>query len=214
MRRRKHFDEAKPGGSGTSLNEAIRIHPVYRCATNTTALTPPRPDVGFLRQVNILGGPALTRQQFTTFVPQTFWGFHLFVGTPLGEYEPTRVLNPSANRWTIRPTINYSYTPDRGWTWLETYVTVAAFSANNAFQVGGASRLTQRPLFTVEGHASRNITARVWLSADAYYDVGGETSIDGVPQRNAADTLRLGVGMGARLWRGGDIVLNTEAVTS
>jgi Putative MetA-pathway of phenol degradation len=71
----------------------------------------------------------------------------------LREYEPRRALNPSANRWTLRPTVNFSYTPDRGWTWLETYVSGAAFTPNDAFQAGGASRLTQRPLFIVEGHA-------------------------------------------------------------
>jgi len=78
-------------------------------------------DVGFLWQMNIFGGPAVTREEFVSFVPQTFASFHLYLGTPLGEYEPSRGLNPSANRWTVRPTVNFSYTPDRGWTWLETY---------------------------------------------------------------------------------------------
>ena len=171
-------------------------------------------DIGFLWQVNIFGGPALTREEFASFVPETFSSFHLYVGSPLGEYEPQRGLNPSANRWTIRPTVNFSYTPDRGWTWLETYASVAAFTPNNAFQAGGASRLTQDPLVIVEGHASRNINSLVWLSADAYYNVGGETSIDGISQGNAADTLRLGAGMDARLWPGGDIVLNAESVVA
>lgn len=171
-------------------------------------------NVGFLGQINIFGGPALSHEEFADFVPQTFSSFHLYVGTPLGDYEPRRLLNPSANRWTVRPTVNYSYTPDRGWTWLETYATVATFTANNAFETAGASRLTQRPLFILEGHASRNVTPRLWLSADAYYDLGGETSIDGAPQRNAANTLRLGAGLGASLWNGGKIVLNAEAVVA
>jgi hypothetical protein len=171
-------------------------------------------DISFLWQMNIFGGPALSREAFARFVPQTFASFHLYLGTPLGEYEPSRALNPSANRWTIRPTVNFSYTPDRGWTWLETYVTAAAFTPNNTFQAGDASRLTQRTLFIVEGHASRNIAPRIWLSADAYYDIGGETNIGGVSQGNAADTLRLGIGMGAQLWQGGDLVLNAESVVA
>ena len=52
------------------------------------------------------------------------------------------------------------------------------------------------------------------MSADAYYNIGGETSIDGIRQGNAADTLRLGAGMGARLWPGGDMVLNAEFVVA
>jgi hypothetical protein len=171
-------------------------------------------DVGFLWQVNIFGGPALTREQFQSFVPQTFASFHFAVSTPLGKYDPTNPLNPSANRWTLAPTVNYSYTPDQGWTWLEVYLTAAVFTNNVDFRVGGASSLTQKPLFRVEGHASRNLTPVLWVSADAFYNVGGETSIDGAAQGNPADTLRLGVGMGVTAWPGGDIVLNYERVVA
>jgi hypothetical protein len=48
--------------------------------------------------MNIFGGPALTREQFQSFVPQTFASFHFAVSTPLGKYDPTNPLNPSANR--------------------------------------------------------------------------------------------------------------------
>ncbi len=34
-------------------------------------------DVGFLWQMNFFGGPALTREQFQSFIPQTFSSFHL-----------------------------------------------------------------------------------------------------------------------------------------
>ena len=171
-------------------------------------------DVGFLWQMNIFGGPALTREQFQSFVPHTFASFHFAVSTPLGNYDPTNPLNPSANRWTLAPTVNYSYTPDQGWTWLEVYLSTAVFTNNGEFRVGGASSLTQKPLFRAEGHASRNLTPILWVSADGYYNVGGETSIDGAAQGNAADTLRLGVGMGVTAWRGGDIVLNYERVVA
>jgi len=64
----------------------------------------------------------------------------------------------------------------------------------------------------VEEHISRNLTDRFWLSADAYYNVGGETSIDGTPQDNAASTLRVGAGVGLRLWGGADLGLNKESI--
>jgi Putative MetA-pathway of phenol degradation len=169
-------------------------------------------DVGFLLQTNIFGGPALTRDEFRSFVPQTFASFHLAVTTPLGTYDPTDPLNPSANRWMINPTINYSYTPDQGWTWLEVYLATRVFTTNGDYRVGGASTLSQDPLFIVEGHASRNLNPALWVSADAYYNIGGETSIDGVSQHNAANTLRLGLGMGLSVWTGGDVVLNYDRV--
>ena len=171
-------------------------------------------DIGFLWQMNIFGGPALTREQFQAFIPQTFSSFHLYVGTPLGTYNATSPINPSANRWTISPTINYSYTPDRGRTWLETYVTALWFTNNDNFLVNGAQTLSQNPIVRLEGHASRNLTDNLWLSADAYYNVGGETSIDGSEQGNMANTLRVGAGMGVRLWRGADFVVNYEFVVA
>ena len=171
-------------------------------------------DVGFLLQMNIFGGPALTREQFRSFVPETFASFHLAVTTPLGTYDATNPLNPSANRWMFNPTVNYSYTPDQGWTWLEVYLSTRVFTTNNDYRVGGASSLSQNPLFIVEGHASRNLTSALWVSADAYYNIGGETSIDGVGQYNAANTLRLGLGMGLSVWAGGDIVLNYDRVVA
>jgi hypothetical protein len=171
-------------------------------------------DMGLLWQINLFGAPALTRQEFRSFVPQPFASFHLFVAAPLGKYDPENPLNPSANRWTFFPTVNYSYTPDRGWTWLETYVATKIFTPNTDYRVAGASRLTQKPLFLAEGHGSRNLTLALWFSADVYYNLGGETSVDGVAQANAADTLRLGTGMGVSLWAGGDLILNYDRVVA
>ena len=88
------------------------------------------------------------------------------------------------------------------------------FTTNPDYRVGGGSSLTQKPLFLVEGHASPGLLPALWVSADGYYNVGGETSIDGVNQHNAADTLRLGLGMGLSVWRGGDVGFNYERVVA
>ena len=173
---------------------------LFRASTNGVS------DIGFLWQMNIFGGPALTREQFQSFVPQTFSSFHLLVTTPIGFYQPSSPINPSANRWMISPTVNFSYTPDQGSTWLET--------DNGNYLVNGAQTLTQRPLLRLEEHLSRNVTDALWLSADAFYNLGGETSIDGIDQDNMANTLRIGAGMGLRLWRGADMGLNYERVVA
>ena len=74
--------------------------------------------------------------------------------------------------------------------------------------------MTQKPLLRLEEHLSRNVTDALWFSADAYYNLGGETSIDGVDQDNMANTLRIGAGLGLRLWRGADLGLNYERVVA
>jgi hypothetical protein len=178
----------------------------FRASTNGVS------DIGFLWQMNIFGGPALTREQFRFFIPQTFSSFHLLVTTPLGTYNPASPINPSANRWMISPTVNFSYTPDQGWTWIETYVSGRIFSDNGNYLVNGAQTLSQKPILRFEEHLSRNVTDGFWLSLDAYYNLGGETSIDGVEQDNMANTLRIGGGMGLRLWQGADLGLNYERV--
>ena len=180
----------------------------FRASTNGVS------DVGFLWQMNIFGGPALTREEFQSFVPQTFSSFHLLVTTPIGFYQPSSPINPSANRWMISPTVNFSYTPDQGWTWIETYVSGRIFSDNRNYLVNGAQTLSQKPILRFEEHLSRNVADGFWLSLDAYYNLGGETSIDGVEQNNMANTLRIGGGMGLRLWRGADLALNYESVVA
>ena len=75
-----------------------------------------------------------------------------------------------------------------------TYLSTKLFTTNADYRVGGASSLTQKPLFLVEGHASRNLTPGLWMSADAYYNAGGETSIDGVASARATPPTRSGSG--------------------
>lgn len=70
------------------------------------------------------------------------------------------------------------------------------------------------PDYRVDGASSLNLLPVLWVSADVYYNVGGETSIDGVSQNNAANTLRLGTGMGLNVWSGGDLILSYERVAA
>jgi hypothetical protein len=171
-------------------------------------------DFGAMWQMNIFGGPALKREQFRFFVPQTFSSFHFIVLAPTGKYDASNALNPSSNRWTFYPTVNYSWTPDEGQTWLELYLSTKFFTTNRNFGSAGTSSLAQDPLYFGELHASHNIVQRLWASGDAYYNIGGQTHIDDVHQGNAANTLRLGVGSGLSVWSGGAVIFNYEQVVA
>jgi hypothetical protein len=110
--------------------------------------------------------------------------------------------------------LNYSWTPDKGWTWLELYLSTKFFTTNRNFGSAGTSNLAQDPLYFAEVHASRNIVRRLWASGDAYYNIGGQTHIDDVHQGNAANTLRLGVGSGLSVWSGGAVIFNYEQIVA
>jgi hypothetical protein len=163
-------------------------------------------DLSFALESNIFGAPALTKEEFKNWKPETFASVHLVLTAPTGAYNVDNTLNVGSNRWIFTPTINYSYTPNAGKTWLEIYGTTKLFSDNTATETA------QDALFLFEGHASQNITNKIWLSLDSYYNVGGETRVSGVAQDNAADTLRLGVGAGIRLWKGAQLMLNYDQV--
>lgn len=170
-------------------------------------------DIGFVAEVNLFGAPALSREDFRAWTPEPFASIHFTATAPTGSYDADRRVNVGANRWSVTSTLNYSYTPDAGATWLEAYASVSVFT-DNENAPGPAARLSQDPLVQVEGHASRNVTRDLWLSADLYYATGGATEIDGLAQGNAADTLRLGAGFGWRIGTLGQILFAADAVVA
>jgi hypothetical protein len=161
-------------------------------------------DIGLAWEINLFGAPALSKEQFATWTPETFASFHLVGTVPTGDYDADAPLNIGSNRWTLTPTVNYSYTPDAGWTWIEAYASARIIGDDDDADV------SQDPVYLLEAHVSRNINKRLWLSADAYWDWGGETTLNGIEQDDAVNTVRLGVGMGLRTWKGGQLMLNTE----
>src|SRR6056297_975033 len=170
-------------------------------------------DIGIVAEVNLFGAPALSREAFADWTPETFASFHLLATLPTGSYDPDASVNVGSNRWSLAPTINYSYTPDAGRTWLEAYATARIFG-DNPDAPGSAGTRKQRPLYQLELHASRNLTPDFWLTADAYHDRGGETVLDGTGQRDGADTWRLGAGLGLRVPSVGILYLNYDRTVS
>ncbi len=170
-------------------------------------------DVGVVAEVNIFGAPALDKAAFARWTPETFASFHLLATLPTGGYDADAPVNVGSNRWSLAPTVNYSYTPDAGRTWLEVYATARLFGDNDDAP-GRADVLERRPLYQFELHASRNLTPDFWLTADAYHDRGGETVLDGTGQRDGADTWRLGAGLGLRVPSVGILYLNYDRTVS
>lgn len=167
-------------------------------------------DFAFAWETNLFGAPAMTRKEMQSWRPGTFSSFHLVVGTPIAHYQSSEPINTGSNRWTITPTINYSYTFDEGWTWIDGYLSGRFFTDNNNPYGGGVFQ--QKPVMLMEVHVSRNMHPKFWVSADTYYNLGGETSQNGVEKNNAANTLRVGVGAGLRVWTGGQLMFNYDGV--
>jgi hypothetical protein len=137
--------------------------------------------------VNLKGGPAMKLPQFVQWKQKTLLGVSLLVQVPTGQYDPTKLINISTNRWAFKPEFGYS---QRWGNWiLDAYggmwffTTNPEFFSHNSYFAGTRSQ-SQRPIGSFEGHLSRNFKPRLWASIDGNFWFGGQTSLNGVQSPN------------------------------
>jgi len=93
--------------------------------------------------------------------------------------------------WGFKPEIVYSQRWDH-WV-LDGYGGVWFFTTNSEFYPGQNAR-AQKPVAAFEAHLSYDFRPRVWVSVDANYWRGGETSVNGVGNRlTEQENSRIGV---------------------
>jgi hypothetical protein len=103
------------------------------------------------------------------------------LAVPVGEYNNTKTLNIGQNRWSgrIGAPIVYQvggWAPERRTT-IEFVPAVWFFGANDDF-VG--KKMTNEPMFQLEGHLTHNFAKGFWGSIDLMYYTGGRATVDGV----------------------------------
>jgi hypothetical protein len=139
--------------------------------------------------VNLLGPPAMTREQFAAAPRRTILGVSLTVQPPTGQYEEIRLVNLGTNRWAFKPEVGLSVPVGR-W-FLDAYAGVWFFTNNDDFFPGDAVR-RQDPLTSVQAHVSYTFRTRAWLAFNATWYGGGESTIDGGPESVRQNNTRLG----------------------
>jgi len=162
-------------------------------------------DLSLTFDVNFFGAPAMTAEQFRSFVPVTYSGLHMTLGTPWGSYDPNSRTNIGSNRWSFKALVNYSITSDGGQTWLDFYPSVRFFGDNDEYLQ--SKRLSQRPIFGMEAHYSATIATRTWWSIGLIASAGGATEIDGADVGASQETLKFALGGGFPAWPGGTGIL-------
>lgn len=139
--------------------------------------------------VGLRGLPALDAAAFARAPRRTIVGASVTVVAPLGSYRSDRLVNLGYNRWGFKPEIGVSRSVGR-WT-LDGYAGVWLFTANDEYFPGRARRL-QRPVASLQGHASYAVTRRMWVAGNATWFGGGQTRIDGVRSPDEQRNSRLG----------------------
>ena len=139
--------------------------------------------------VNLVGPPAMTREQFATAPRRTIVGVSLTVQPPTGQYEEIRLVNLGTNRWAFKPEVGISV-PIGRW-FLDAYAGAWFFTNNDDFFPGDSVR-RQDPLTSLQAHAGYTFRTHAWVAFDATWYGGGESTIDDGPESVRQNNTRLG----------------------
>jgi hypothetical protein len=147
--------------------------------------------------VNLYGAPALDLEQFAAYQQDLIIGASFAVTAPVGQYDPSRLINLGTNRWAFRPEVGMSKALGR--LTLELTTGVNFYTANDDF-FGGRTR-TQEPIFAVQGHAIYSFVRGIWGSLDVTYFTGGRSAIDGDWNNDLQRNWRAGASLAIPLGR-------------
>jgi hypothetical protein len=173
-----------------------------RVTRNTCGLTDARVRV----MVNFFGAPALRPQEFASYRQDLVVGASLQLGVPIGEYDPARLVNIGANRWSAKAEVGVSKDLPK---WLLEVAFADTFYEDNDEFYGGRVR-SQEPIVSLQGHAVRKLSSGVWLAVDATWYSGGQTETGGVLNPNLQRNTRLGLTVSLPLNRRHSLKVSTS----
>jgi len=175
------FDVIVPGGcvSGSALFNGA---PVSR---DVCGLLDPAARVS----VNFYGAPALDLKAFGAYQQDLIIGGSLQVQAPLGQYDPSRLINLGNNRWAFRPEVGLSKA--LGELTVELTQGVTLFTTNHDF-FGGKTR-EQDPIYSTQLHLIYQFRNGVWAAFNATYYSGGRTTVNGAQANDELGNSRAGL---------------------
>jgi hypothetical protein len=139
--------------------------------------------------VNFIGAPSLPLSGFKDYKQNFVAGASLQIFLPLGQYDPSRLVNLGTNRFTIKPELGMSKAI--GHMQLELTGGIAFHTVNNDFY-NGKTR-SQAPIGSLQGHINYNFKKGVWAAIDGTYYWGGHTTVDGIQGDDLQKNTRLGL---------------------
>jgi hypothetical protein len=155
-------------------------------------------DPKFKFATNLYGAPAMGPREFAAYRQRLLVGVSLTVMPPLGQYDPTKLVNLGTNRWSFKPELGLSRSYGK-WV-VEGMAGIWLFTDNTNF-AGGRTR-EQDGIVIIQGHFTRRFARGMWLAADANYFRGGRTTIGGKQNIDFQNNSRIGATFSRSLARG------------
>ncbi|MFA9435311.1 MAG: transporter [Deltaproteobacteria bacterium] len=141
--------------------------------------------------VNILGAPALAGQDFFASRSKFQLAGSLKIRAPLGQYDPTKLVNLGTNRWLVRPSIGGSVQLGK-WV-LESHLNLWLLTRNNSFYNGNT--LSQKPILILQIHVIHEFKPGLWAAISVGRSQGGETIVNDLDQDNLQKNSRFGAAL-------------------
>jgi hypothetical protein len=155
-------------------------------------------DPKFKFAMNLYGAPAMIPAEFAKYRPRLIVGASVTVMTPLGQYDPAKLVNLGTNRWSFKPEIGLSRTYGK---WMVEGMAGTWLFTDNTNFAGGRTR-AQEAIVLLQAHLTYRFTRVMWLAADGNYFRGGTTTIGGKQNIDFQNNSRIGATFSKSLARG------------
>ncbi len=166
-------------------------------------------DPRFRVSINFYGAPALDLKEYAKSAADKthlVFGGSVQVTAPLGQYDPTKIVNLGTNRWSVKPDIGFSK-QFQAFT-FDLTVGASFFTANNDFY--GGQHVDQDPIYSSQANLSYDFGKGIWAALGYTYYLGGRTTVDGVRKDDELSNSRAGLTVAFPLNRNYSIKFNAS----
>jgi hypothetical protein len=150
-------------------------------------------DMRMRLSVLLLGGKAVTFQEYAKDTARTLLGASFTVVAPTGQFFPDKLINVGTRRWSYKPEVALSQKIGKRWM-MDLYTGVWFFTTNDTFYPGNSVR-TQDPLVSFQYHLSYNVTPRMWVAFNSTFYAGGQSTLNDSLKDDRQSNVRLGATM-------------------
>lgn len=147
-------------------------------------------DMRLRLSILLLGGKAVSFNEYKKENTRTILGTSLTVVAPTGEYFSDKLINLGTKRWSFKPEVALSQKIAKRWM-VDVYTGVWLFTTNHTFYPGSSIRM-QKPMVAFQSHFSYNINPRTWIAFNSTYYVGGQSSVNDIFKDDRQSNVRLG----------------------